>query len=146
MSTDKQKKLLGDEFMDMVSEDLVIPDLELEEACRNGPNILQKYLEYFYAMRREYQKLESEREDMHAKLFKKYRYGIYTIGNRESIKASTNAEAEALMKNEETYVKLKRVCEQTKLKAEYLKDIVENFRSRNFMIKNIVELRRVDKI
>jgi hypothetical protein len=143
----KALRVLNQEFLDMVDEDLKIPYLEQEliETCRNSPNIIQKYLEHLFSAKRESEILDRELNILYTKLYKKYRYGIITSGERPAIRVDTAKDADILITGEEDYIKLMKKCGKQKIIVEYLEKIVQNFKDRQYQIKNIIEIKNLER-
>lgn len=133
-----EKSLIDSELKDKIREDLEIDEFNLEEQCRKSMVTTQKYLELYYSRKRILSTLNMQLETLHADLYKKFKFGGM------SIRATTASDANILVRNREEYITLKKKCERMEELVDFLEDTIKQFKDRNWMIKNILEIRKMD--
>jgi hypothetical protein len=134
--------LITKKLKEQIKIDMEIDDLDLIGQCRDSANLVQKYVELYYSRRRLMDSLKLDCEIMFADYFKKYKYG----GQGVPLKADSGADAKILVNNHDDYKALRREIKKVEELVDFLKDTIDNFKQRFWMIKNIINIRQMDKI
>lgn len=139
-----KRKLLEEE----ISKDLKINTSNLIEECKNAPNVIQKYLELFSQYRRilnskqiTLEKKEAEWFGYYKSLIKKQDHQFGTHFPRDF----NSTDAKRMISREKDYILVNAVVEELKDTVQYLEDVVRNFRDRQFQIKNIIDLMKLEQ-
>jgi hypothetical protein len=144
MSEEKNQPttLISKKLREMIKKDMEIDDFDLIGQCRDSTSLVQKYVEMYYSRKRLLDSLKLDCDIMFADYYKKYRYG----GQGVPFKADSGADAKIMVNNHDDYRALLREIKKVEELVDFLKDTIDNFKQRYWMIKNIISIRDMDKI
>ena len=141
---EKKKSLEKD-----IVEDLKIDTSEIIEECRNAPNKTQKYIEVLNYYRRRCVSKKILMDRLFAEYFGYYKSFIDKKGHKFGDKFPrdfNSGDAKIMVDREKEVILAKTIYEETKVMVIYLEEVVENFKSRSYQLKNIVEVMKMERV
>jgi len=139
---EKRKKIEAE-----VQKDLKVDTSDLIQECKDAPNVMQKYLEILSDYRRKLYKKEILLENKEAKWFSYYKSIEKVQGHHFGDlfpHSLTNTDARKMIYRENEMIYLSSVTKEIKEMVSYLEDVVRNFRERNYHIKNIIDIMKLE--
>lgn len=119
-------------FAEEIKKDLKINKAKLDEESSNSPLLIQKYLDKYYLALKELGKVQIEYDRMYAIKVEFYRTSYKFI-------PETMKELEILISGDVEFSKIKEKLNTQNIMVSYLKDLVQQFRDRQWAIKNTIE-------
>ena len=149
MSEDKNDLIeqgkLSEEMLQEIAEDMKIKSYatthELKDMCRNAANVTQKYTEIYYGYRRNMKKIDVRLKQHEAELFK----AIKNDG-LDGLHISSSADIFRIIKRDGKYIKLRRMMDEFETAVAFLEDVLKNFNTRSWKLRDLVELEKIDNL
>ncbi len=127
--------ILSQEFKDKVSNDLKIEDLGKNTTENIGYQ--NYYLQLYIEHRSQLLKLARIKDEKYQTLLHHYKF--------ENNYDLRNAELDLYIKADAKFKEIRKLYELKELEVEYLQEIVKMFQNRNFALKNLIELEKLNK-
>ena len=115
-----------------IQKELKINKSRLDDDAINAPLLIQKYLDLYYTALRDLTKLQTEYDKVY---FAKV---IYYKKDSKFVPENA-AELKALIEGDQEFIDIKTKKNELEVKTNYLKEIVQQFRDRNWSIKNCID-------
>lgn len=136
------------ELKEEVANDLKINTSDLIEDCKNAPNITQKYLELFTTYRRKLGTKQIILENVEAEWFAYYKSLTIKKGHKFGDRFPrdfNSTDAKRMVSMEKEYIRLATIVSELKETVLYLEEVIRSFRDRQYQIKNIIEIMKLEQ-
>lgn len=128
-----------DEIKEKVEEEIKIDRNDLLEENVQQISLHHRYLSLLEEQKRKLRKLEAVKDKWYAKLYDDYRW------NSEK-RRKTKAELESAVKKHPKYAKINKMMETQRNLVEYLEGVVDLLKNRYFILKNLVEMDKMENM
>jgi len=140
MSDNKNSdQFISEKFLEQIKEDLKIDEFNLIVECRNAINITQKYLEYYYQQKRKLNKLKTYLSKVEGEKFNYFK-------NEFEINITSSQDIQKFINKDGKYLNAKDAVDEQSALVEFLEGVVKQFNGRQWMIKNIIEVKKIENI
>ena len=115
-----------------IKKELKVNKSKLDDEATLSPLLIQKYLDKYYIALRDLNKLQMEYDKTYSEKL------LYYRNNYDKVPENVN-ELKALIECDKEYIDVKGRLNTHNILTQYLKEIVQQFRDRNWAIKNTLE-------
>lgn len=127
-------KILNEEFQQKVTDDLKLEEIPQENLKNTAKQHF--YLQLLMNKKSQYYRLEAIRNKTY-----KDKYHYFKFEYQYELKAH---EVDLYINADEEYRKIKKLIKDVELEMEYLEQIVKLFQNRAFLIKNAIDLQKME--
>ena len=137
METNEPSKL--DKLKEQVKKDLYISNshTEIFNEILNHSNKYHRYLSLLISEKNTLKKINILNSILYGKLYERYRFD-------NKIKLKYGNEVKTFIMRDPEYVKLRRKFEQQELLVEYISGVLEIFKNRGFIMRNLVDMLKME--
>ena len=127
-----------DKLTEQAKDDLVLNKMNVLEEAQANCVKYHRYISMLYTEKRYLSKLEEMKSELHGKLYHKYRFEYnHKLAKGPEIAIYINKEPKMLL--------VQKNINNVSLKIEYINGIIDTFKQRSFMIKNIIDILKLEQ-
>lgn len=128
-------KILSKEFKKKVLEELDVTNIDLDN--RKNLSIRHRYVSLLITLKRKLIDAKEEYDDIYRELYHYYKF--------EYDHALSKGEIEMYIRTNVKFKKVNKVIENKKLEINLLEEIISEFKSRDFTIKNAIDILNMER-
>jgi hypothetical protein len=118
--------------MNDINKELTIDKAHIDDDAINNPIFIQKYLDIYYDRLKELNEIQAQYDESYSLKLQYYR-------NQYKYIPETVKELEAMVQGDKEIIDIKRKMNDINLQISYAKDCVQQFKDRQWAIKNAIE-------
>jgi CHAD domain-containing protein len=133
-------ELITDEQLKEIAKDVApVNEFDIIAECQNSPNVTQKYLEWVFQQKRRLKKLKRMLNQLEGQLYQYYKCDF-------EITLSNSSDIMRFVWKDKKYITMKEAYDDQESLVEFLEETVKNLKNKSFMLRNIIDCKKLESL